>query len=162
MLELLIFTADFVVLSKGHFQSLVGNRDTAKAEVQAEVTVVLDQIDDSEEDSVESIINNLFSEQARSSNGHRIAINHAVALLINGVLTLGRQDFFLTSVVDKVCGKELISNEARAHVVDMLAVEALIFNVKSVSCGHAHALCGDARELGGDIECERPETLDVD
>jgi hypothetical protein len=60
--------------------------------------------------------------------------------------------------------KEGIHHEAGAHVVNVLAIKALIFEAECSSraeSAHGGCLGGNAGQLGINIESERTETLNV-
>ena len=111
-------------------EAAVDNSNAGKAEVQVKVLVILDQINDCEEDSLQRVIDNFFTEEACCCNGHGVAVDHAEALLENGILTLRGDYLLLPWVVDEVALETRVHHEARSHVVHVLAVESLIVQVE--------------------------------
>jgi len=118
----LVFARALIILREHNFETSVSNSDIGKTKVQVQVLVILDQINDSQKDGIEGIINNFFSKKASSCNGDWVAVDHAEALLENWILTLRWNNLFFAWIVNKVALQARINNEARSHVVYVLAV----------------------------------------
>jgi hypothetical protein len=89
-------------LGEHNLETSIVNSDVGKAEVQVQVLVVLDQINDSQEDCLQSIVDHFLTKEASSCNGNWVAVDHAETLLENGILALCRHDLLFSWVVNKM------------------------------------------------------------
>lgn len=71
---------------------------TGKAKLKYDVTIVLNKVLDSQENSIESILYYILSEKASSCNWNWIAINHSESLLEDRVLRFSRGNLFLSVI----------------------------------------------------------------
>jgi hypothetical protein len=113
-----LFVVDLLseAVCKDHIQVFVEYSHIAEAKCEVDVLAKLNQINDGQEYSVEAVGDDVLTEEAGRSNGHGVAVDHAEALLEDGVLTLGRQDLLLV-VVPLEVGQEVgISNETGSKV----------------------------------------------
>lgn len=104
-------------------------------------------------------MDDIFAHEAALSDGYRVAVDHAEALLEDGVLTLCGSDLFLSKVTGQVHLQLLVNNEARSAVMNVFSVKSALMQVNiSVSL----RLLSNFRVLSGNIVSESTEFLDGD
>ena len=80
-LEALVLDALDEVVREERLQRAVDHGHARKAKLKHDVFVVLDEVLNCEEDSVEGVVDYVLSEEAGCCNGHWVAVDHAEALL---------------------------------------------------------------------------------
>lgn len=86
--------------------------NVSETKLQEDITVVLHEVLDGQEDRVQGIGNHIFAQEAGCSNGHWVAVDHPEALLEDGFLTTGGSDFFLAGVPGQMDPQAFFNHEA--------------------------------------------------
>ena len=126
MLEMLILDWYLEVLCELHSETTVDDLDSGEAKVKADVFVVLNQVNNSQEYRVQSIVDNFSPKKACSCDGNWIAVDHAEALLEDWVLALSRQDFLLALVMNKMLLEAWVNNEAGSDMMDVTSLKPML------------------------------------
>jgi len=74
--------------------------------------VELDQILNGQENSPQSVFNDILTHLAGGCDGHGVGVDHAETLLVDGLLGLGRGHLLLTMVPDAEALEVLIDDKA--------------------------------------------------
>lgn len=156
--EALVLNLLAQVVGEGGPEALVDEADVGEAEGEANVLVELDELLNGHEDGLEGVLNDVLAHLAAGGDRHGVGIDHAVTLLEDALLGVGRSDFFLALVADQVGLQILVNDEARTKSVNVLALSTLGENVGF----RVDLATGNLRELSGDIKGESTEVADVD
>ena len=141
-------------------RSEVSARDThvGKAEREINISTVLDEVHNCEPNSVQCAVNDLLAEAGTASNGHGVGVDTAEALLVDRVLTTGRRDLLLAGVANEVCLDGRVDAEHGLHVMHILSFHSHGCKINL----RANISRRDLRQLGGHVEGEGTELLNVD
>ena len=101
------------VISEGNLQIFVPDYHVAETEGEVDVFVLeSNQVDDCSEDRIKSVPDNVFTHLASIGDRHGIGVNHAVALLEDGLACA--RGLFLPLVPDQVLLNDRVHDEARS------------------------------------------------
>ena len=96
VLKLSISNCFCQILWKNCGQVSMSASDIWKTPCKINISIVFDQIGDSQEKCGKSILNNINSKHSSRSNRNRVSINASISLLVNWMLTFGRRNFFFS------------------------------------------------------------------
>ena len=99
-------------LTKEYLKVLGSASDISETELKEDVTVVLHEVLDREEDGVQGIGNHVLSQEAGSRDGHGVAVDHPETLLEDGFLTTCRGYFLLAGVPGQMDPQAFFNHEA--------------------------------------------------
>jgi hypothetical protein len=137
----------------------VDDSDVTEAKGQVDVPSVFHQIDDSEEDGVQSVLDDILAHKAPLGDGNWVAVDHSEAFLVNGVLTLSGGNFFFVQELGQVNLEQLVNHEAGPAVVHVLSVHSLVVEAEVGLVGGSVL---DLGVLGRDVEGESTELFETD
>jgi len=71
------------VSGKEGLKAAVVKLDVSKAKLKADVVVKLNEVNNSQEDGAQGVLNDVFAHLAGSCDGHWVRVDHAEALLVD-------------------------------------------------------------------------------
>ena len=118
---------------------------------------ILDEINDSSPDGVESVSDDGCGHVAGGCNGVGVAEDHSEALLENGFLAEGSVEVVLEAVVGQVALQLGVRDEGRLRVVNVFSLLPLVVDLLL----RVDAPLGHPRQVCVDLERKRSEAPDV-
>mmetsp|Transcript_11205 Transcript_11205/g.18848 ORF Transcript_11205/g.18848 Transcript_11205/m.18848 type:complete len:232 (+) Transcript_11205:312-1007(+) len=134
------------------------NSHVTESEGEVDVLVILNEVLDGQEYSVECILNHILAEHGGRGDGHWVCVDASKSFLVDGVLAHGGRYLLLAWVSHKVVLQEGVDHEHGLEVVNILPLQPLRLDVDL----RTNRSLGNLGQLGLDVEGEGAELLDVD